>query len=120
MAWKEFFRPTWLKIFLFLVCLVPLLILVTGFISLIFSFLSLIIVSIIRIKWPGFNLSEGILLFTPLILGAITVYALVCKIELIYKKNKNKKFLYIISATGILLTISIFIFGYILFRSLFS
>jgi len=119
MGWKEFFRPTWLKIFLFLVWLVPLGMLFIGLFSQIFSFLSLIIVSIIRIKWPGFNLSQGILLFTPLILGVIIVYPIVCKIELIYKKNKNKKFLYIISAIGILLTISFFIFA-ILLRNLFS
>jgi hypothetical protein len=119
MDWKEFFKPTKLKIFLFLVCFVPLFALVNSIISLIFQSLLLIIVNIIRIKWPGFNFSWNFFSLAPLILGVIIVYALVCKIELIYKKNKNKKFLYIISAIGILLTIGFLIFAYILLSLLF-
>jgi len=114
----EFIKPSWLKLLFTVLYIVPLSPLYSSFISMIFTFFSLFLVSVIRASNPDFVIPEFVIFLIPLILSIILVYLTACFIVSIYKRKNNKKFLYIMIAIGIILTIILIVLSF-LFLSLF-
>ena len=92
----SFFRFSWVKLLLLLVCGIPL----YGIVYLSVQFATLMIFNIvvdsIRNIYPNYNASESWIFYVSTLFDIVIVYFVVCGFDAIYRRYNNRIFLYIL------------------------